>query len=405
MNFKPVFFYEPGVADVAAPVQAEEKPSIASLMATQGKLGTDSMVEAPISDTEKTDIEKQPEVANAASATTPSDAVQENSGTPSPTEVEVKATTPAIPETPIPQPTWQEVLKQQQPETVFKELGLDDKVVKLAQTLQQTPEMVALYEAWANKGDLTPYLKAVTTDYNKMQAEELMRHQLLGEYPQVSNETINALYKRRVIEAYNLDSDDPEEVAEGRLLLDADSIKVREKLISEQQKFLTPKPPEPKAEEPKVDTAAIQRQKAQEDFEKEIKDSSLINSVLSSKQLIVGDGEDKFTYTMEKPQDLVDLMLDTRKWVSKLFNYELNADGSVKTAKANIPKQLMVAAILNDDSDFFNKYNAHQRSLGSKSITDSIENASTPANNNGSSQSSTGLSIAAQLAKSGRITN
>jgi len=48
-----------------------------------------------------------------------------------------------------------------------------------------------------------------------MLPEEVMRHQLQEEYPKANAATLNALYKKKIVEAYNLDSED-NEIAERR---------------------------------------------------------------------------------------------------------------------------------------------------------------------------------------------
>ncbi len=398
MSFKPTFYLEPDMTDVgAASVQQEAPQSIAALMAKHGvKNETENMVVTPISFNTETKEEPKPqEATNAASANEPLNAVQDNSETPSPTVEVPKVVEPAIQAQPTVQPSWQEVLKNQQPDTVLKELGYDEKVVSLSKTLKDSPQMMALFDQWINKGDLTPYLKAVTTDFTKMSPEALMRHQLLEEYPNVPEATINALYKRRVVQAYNLDSE---------LLLEADSLKVREGLISKQSQFLTPKPPEPKTETPTVDTVAIQKQKDFEDFKNSVTGSTLTRDLMSTKQISVGEGTDKFNYPVAAPDRVVNLLFDNNAWAEKLFTKEIRHDGSTSYVP-NIQKQLLIATILDDTEGFFSNYAKHFKTLGSKEVITPIENASANSNNNSvSAVKASYTSVAQQMAAEGRMT-
>jgi hypothetical protein len=389
---------------VAQPATETQPLSIAAQMAQSGRLNDTTNVTIPsINITEKKEEPKPQEANNAASANEPSNAVQEISTTPSPTPEPTPTPTPQAAAEPAKVQTWQEVLKNQQPDTVLKELGYDEKVVSISKAISESPQMAALFDQWINKGDLTPYLKAVTTDYGKMSPEDLMRHQIMEQYPQASEDTLNALYKRRVVQAYNLDSDDENEVKEGRLLLEADAYEVRNTLSGKQQQFLTPKPPEPKAAEPVVDTAAIQRQKSYEDFSNNIKDSSFTKDLINAKQLSVGDGDDKFNYPLEKPQEIVDLLLNEAAWSSKLFNKELQPDGSEKVTP-NVQKQLLVGAILNDTDGFFRKMAAHFKTLGSKEVIAPIDNASPANNGSASAPMSNPASIAEYMARQGKLT-
>jgi len=398
MSFKPVFLLDAAIAEPAG-TTTEQAPSIVSLLATQGKISdTDSTPPEAIINTEKKEEPNQPEVPNAATATETPSAVQGNSETQPPIVEPVTATTAPIVQEPTPVQTWQEVLKAQQPETVFKELGYDEKVVNISKALSESPKMAALFDQWVNNGDITPYLKAVATDYSKMDSEQLMRHQLLDEYPDADEATINALYQRKVVRAYDLDSDDADEKAEGKLLLDAEARKVKDNLISKQQQFLTPKPPEPKVAEPTVDNEAVERQKRNEIIVNSIKDSPFTKELLSSGKMVIGEGENAFPYLIPKPQEVLDLMFDLNKYQEKVYTRQENSDVLIP----NVQKQLLLAAIANDTEGFFKKYNEHFKSLGSKAIIDPIENASAPSTST-SSAAEQAKSVAAQMATGGKI--
>jgi len=403
MSFKPVFLLNAAIAEPAGTTATEQAPSVASLLATQGKILTnenDTPPEAVIN-TEQKEEPKQAEVPNAASAKEPSSAVQVISETQEPVVTEpVAATTAPIVQEPAPVQTWQEVLKAQQPETVFKELGYDEKVVNISKALSESPQMAALFDQWINKGDITPYLKAVSTDYAKMDSEQLMRHQLLDEYPDADEATINALYQRKVVRAYDLDSTYSDELAEGKLLLDAEAKKVRESLISKQQQFLTPKPPEPKADAAPVETPEQAQQKRIDFIVNSTKESPTVQDFIKNQQLVVGEGDEAYPYPVPEPQKVIDLLITPGALESKLWTKQDLGNGQEKLTAT--PLQILLGAIAHDPKDFFTKYSNHLKSLGSKAIIDPIENASAPSNAT-SSAAEQAQSVAAQMAKGGRI--
>lgn len=401
MSFKSVFLYDAAVAEQGGTTQTDA-PNIANLMATQGKILTEENNTPPeaVINKEEKEEPKQPEVQNAASANDPSSAVQGNSETETPSTEPVAATqAPIVPEA-ITVPTWQEVLKAQQPETVFKELGYDEKVVGISKTLSENPKMAALFEHWINKGDLAPYAKAASTDYNKMDSEQVMRHQLLEEYPDADDATINALYQRKIVRAYDLDSIDDNERAEGRLLLDAEAKKVRLNLINKQQEFLTPKPPEPKAEAAPVETLEQAQQKRIEYIVNSTKQSPVVQEFIKNQKLVVGEGDEAYSYQVSKPQEIIDLLITPGALDNKLWTIEDLGNGNKKTSATSL--QLLLGAIAHDEKGFFAKYNSHLKSLGSKAIIDSMDNASKPANTH-TSNAELSKSIAAQMATAGRI--
>jgi uncharacterized protein (UPF0210 family) len=146
-------------------------PSIAELMATKGVVNNSS---EPIAQAIEFPAEKQEVQSSQASeapveTTTASNAEQVISESPAPTQV-AEVTQAAIVHEQPKQPSWQEVLKSQQPNEVFKELGYSDNLVKTLNTIKDNPQMQAFLEHWANNGDTVTYLKEANTDYTKMPA-------------------------------------------------------------------------------------------------------------------------------------------------------------------------------------------------------------------------------------------
>lgn len=135
-------FYE---AD--APVATGGGMNIAALMATQGVMNnTDNPVAKPIEITEKKEETTATETAPAATATTDTKVETANSETPSPTTEVAPVQEPQKAAEPVKQPTWQEVLKSQQPDSVLKELGFDEDKLKFVKEVKELdPKMVAFY--------------------------------------------------------------------------------------------------------------------------------------------------------------------------------------------------------------------------------------------------------------------
>lgn len=383
-------------------------PSIAAIMATQGRKvdGDDSTGLSPNVNKE---VKEEPttatEVTPAATATETPKAESENPE--SQTQPVAEATPPA--ETPIaqaevkPEPTLQEVLRSQQPDNVLKELGFDDEKVKFIQSMKEIdPKMVAFLQKWENKEDLTGYLKELVTDYNKMPAEEVMRHQLQLDYPKASESQLNSLYKSKVINAYSLDPDrfSEEEQAEGRLLMEAEADRNREKLIERQQNFLLPKPPEAKA--PEVD---LQAQKAQQEFEvykSAIDNSPVFKNVAASKQVSIGEGEEKFNYPVD-PETIKGLMFDNSKWAETQFDIVRNPDGSVNKLTPKVEDQILTVAFAQNPKKFISELSKHFKALGGKAAIEPIDNARPP---DGSTPVKSEVPItnaAAAAAKHGRL--
>ena len=185
---------------------------------------------------------------------------------------------------------------------ILKELGYDDKAVNLLKEVKELdPKMAAFLLHWKTNGDVKDYLRELTTDYEKMPAEEVMRHQLRQEYPKVSEEQLNILFNRKITKAYSLDSEDEDEKAEGKMLLEAEASKYRDIFINKQQDFLLPKPPEPKPSDLEVQQQLLNKQREQqfEAYKSDIDNNTYTKEVFANNKISIGDGEERFSYPVD----------------------------------------------------------------------------------------------------------
>ena len=387
-------FYE---AD--APVATGGGVNIAALMATQGVMNnTDNPVAKPIEITEKKEEPTATETAPAATATTDTKVETANSETPSPTTEVAPVQEPQKAAEPVKQPTWQEVLKSQQPDSVLKELGFDEDKLKFVKEVKELdPKMVAFLQTWQNGGDVTAYLREMTTDYKSMPAEEVMRHQLRQEYPTASDAQLEALYKREVVKAYNLDSTDDDEVSEGKLLLDAKADRYRADFIKNQDSKLLPKPQE-KSLEP--DPAIAAREQMIENVTKQFNEDSYTKNVLATNQISIGEGEEKFNFPVDS-KALIDLAINGDTTGELMFN-KVESNGQVNY----LPKsdhQILVATVQKYGMSFINELIKHSKSLGGKSAIEPIENAKIISADNSSKAEGAPKTAAEAMAKGGTL--
>jgi hypothetical protein len=328
----------------AAEVQSASS-SIAELMAKSGVMNSTENPLAQAIQINKEQIEKPPATESTPVVTTNEDsqAVTANQETPTPEVKEQVAVTPQIEERPPVQPSWQEVLKQQPEDDVLKTLGLDASVVSLSKELKENQQMMAFFQHWKSNGDVQSYLKELSTDYTKMPAEEVMRHQLKQEYPKATPQQIEALYKREVVKAYSLDSEDEDEKLEGLALLEAKADKYRDTLVSNQQNFLLPKPPEPKAiEQPENNREQVVHQEieSQKSF---VKNDPYIRDIFQNKKFTIGEGEDKFFFQVD-PEEVLEAIYNPEKFTQALFDISQKDGKTVATPKAK--EQFLAGMIL-----------------------------------------------------------
>lgn len=393
----------------AEPAAAPPAMSIAEMMAKSGVKSEGPDMKAVI-----TPIGVPPNIPEKGNEPTPAEPAKPVEATPAtpaePAKPEPPSQQPepAKPEPPIAAPapkapTLQEVLKQHQPGAILKELGYDDSTVAFLNDMKGIdPKMVGLLQHWkTNNGDLTPYLKALTTDYSKMSAEDVMKHQLQQEYPTASPQQIEALFKREVIQAYNLNSEDEDEKAEGQLLLQAKADKFRATMVANQQNYLIPKPPEPKAAEP--DQAAIQQQQQFELYQKNINESSFTKSLLGSKQLVIGEGNEAYKYNVSDPTALVNSIFDENTFANSFFTKEVKPDGSVSYIP-DVEKQLFIHAALMDYKGLLKGLADHYKAIGADTAITPLENPK-PAETNAASPAQPAPKTAAEAMARGGVYN
>ena len=278
MNIKKFYEATPSEGGGAEPM------SIAALMAKEGTMSHNQDIVTTAIGRQEQPLANPPADAAGAESTpvepTNADSVKE--GTPEP-PVQAKV------EEPQTQTQWQEVLKQQQPEAILKELGFDDSAVGFLKELKEVdPKMVQFFNMWKSDGDsLKDYLQEITTDYSQMSSEDVMRRQLREEYPKATEKQLEVLFRKEIVERYNLDSMDEDLAEEGKLLLDAKAESYREKLIQQQEEFQLPK---------YVNSASESEVQAQQEFEKykqNLISNQLTQDLLQNKRLTIGEGDEK----------------------------------------------------------------------------------------------------------------
>lgn len=391
-KFFDVLAAEPSAASV-------EAPSLASMMAKSGVLNSPGREGAiPSINTEKQEQTGPVTSSTPAPATETKPAAEAKPSSPSPSKEPVAAT-PQIAK-PLKAPTWQEVLKSQQPDAIFKELGYDEKVVSLSNRLKDKPEMAAFLDHWENKGDIKPYFDALNTDFQKMNPEDVMRHQLRSQNPELDAKQLDTLFKIKVTNRYKLDDQlyTEDEVAEGRIELMADAKPIRASLADEQKKFLLPQAPEQKPAGP---DPQVQRQQEFEAYKSSFTESSIIRDIQANKRITIGEGPEAYHYPVD-PNALMSVIFDDKEWASGLLSKEVKPDGT-ETFVPNFRKQAILAAIVKDDVGFFAGLEKHYKSLGGSAAIAPIENAKPLAGGTPAKAEATSSNPAAAAAKTGRF--
>ena len=274
---------------------------------------------------------------------------------------------PAVPQEatpPVVQKTWKDLLKED---------GFDEKDLAMLEHRKKT-------------GTYKDYLQAMSVDYSTMQPEEIMRRDLKEQYPNLPAESLERLYRKKVVEPYNLDSDlspSEEDTAFGKDLLAHDAEAIRQKFIEKQNAFLIPDK-DLQAEQQRVfEEQNRQAQAAQEQFRNGLLNSPAVQSLTSKKSLALDAGDGRvFNYAVSNPNDIQELLLNPEKY-AEVIN---------KNGQPDYDKMLVIAAVAKDPQGFMKSLIEHGINLGKKDLTEKdLENVTT---GSGVSPVSGGLSFA-----------
>jgi len=357
-------FYSPD--PVETPAAPAEPMSAAAAMATSGRI-SNSNTPAP-----------EP-VAKPEPAATPSPEPPPVPAEPATQPAAPKVDTPpAQPSQPQAQaPTLTEFLKSHKPDTILKELGYDDKVIGFISDAKGIDDkMLSFLNDWKSGADLKPRLEALTTDFTKMSAEDVMKYQLRQQNPELSGTDFERLFQRRVLDRYKIDPAlyTEQEVADGKVDLSIDSKPVREALTNWQQSVLLPKAPEP---QPAVASPQVDQAQQVEAFRTQLGSAPIVQNLLQTKILSIGEGADVFNMGVTEPSQIIDILASPEAWAANFYDKVELPNGEI-THQLNTQKLLLTGAVAKDPIGFINNLGKHFKALGAAGVNALIENASPP---------------------------
>jgi hypothetical protein len=261
---------------------------------------------------------------------------------------------------------WKEELKKANPKDILKELGYDDFVAEFA-------------EFRKNGGDAYKYLEAKAFDWETVNHQDLVLDELKLQYPHLADDKIEKLYQAK----YKLSEYASEEDKEvGLIQLEADAELIRQKRIVEQKAFQIPDVARSQeaidtqnrmAEQQEIQAQQVQQvQQALQFF----KEHEATRNLMESKRVAIDLGDNgKFNFTVDKPENLMAVALDSEKWQRAIAVNPQEADPSKLIPDvAKLQKIALVALNPNYEKDLVN----YGKSLGLKTIVEEGQNARRP---------------------------
>jgi hypothetical protein len=258
---------------------------------------------------------------------------------------------------------WKSELKKADPKEILKELGYDEFLAEFA-------------EFRKNGGDAYKYLEAKAFDWETVSHQDLILDELRLQYPHLTDEKVEKLYQAKYKQSEYASEEDKEI---GAIQLEADAELVRQKRIAEQKSFQIPdvmnsqeanEMQERYAEQQKIEAERVQQ--ALQFF----KEHEATRNLMESKRVAIDLGDNgKFNFTVDKPETLMSVALDSEKWQRAIAVNPQEADPSKLIPDvAKLQKIALVALNPNYEKDLVN----YGKSLGLKSIVEEGQNARRP---------------------------
>lgn len=258
---------------------------------------------------------------------------------------------------------WKSELKKADPKEILKELGYDEFLAEFA-------------EFRKNGGDAYKYLEAKAFDWETVSHQDLILDELRLQYPHLTDEKVEKLYQAKYKQS-EYASDEDKEI--GAIQLEADAELVRQKRITEQKSFQIPDVSRSQeaaefqerfAEQQKIETERVQQ--ALQFFQ----EHEATKNLMQSKRVAIDLGDNgKFNFTVDKPETLMSVALDSEKWQRAIAVNPQEADPSKLIPDvAKLQKIALVALNPNYERDLVN----YGKSLGLKSIVEEGQNARRP---------------------------
>jgi hypothetical protein len=351
--------YRKFYADDAPQAYSAVSQEILTAMATKG-VKTDAESIQAVPDIKAAEVEQttptetpKPETGSAAPEAKPAAGEQTPPAPPPAQSVPAPAVTTLPPVF-----DWKDEMRKVDPADVLKELGYDDK-------------MVGFFNKWRTDGNISEYIRAISVDFGKMSPEQVMRYQLEQAYPEFSPDDIEELYQAKVVDGYKLNPDtySETEVRRGKLLLAADSKAVREQLATKQQDYILSAKPPVAPVDTRVQQMEQEREEARQRYTNYLSSDKATHDLLTTKRMVLGDGENAFNYEIADPQRLLTILQDPQEYIKHVFQ---------DNGSPIVDKQLFIAAAAIDHKSLVNELIKYGRSLGAKTVAEQIENTSKP---------------------------
>jgi len=229
-----------------------------------------------------------------------------------------------------------------------------------------------IVDYYESTGSLEPVLKALTTDYSKISDDAIFKMELREKYPNLSDKAFEKIYKREVIDKYNLDEEnnEPDDVEIGRELMKHDAQQLREAKIKAQAEFKIPENNQSQGQPPDTNLSA-----AYEAWKNQVISDPVSNDLLSNKRIVVKHEGGDFNFELNDPAKVVEMGYNDKEFF-KLF---LKADG-----KIDFPKFYKVAAYAQNMETFEKSLITHGKSIGKTEVLDAIKNKKAPDSDGGS---------------------
>lgn len=260
-----------------------------------------------------------------------------------------------------------------QPAAEVKPAAIEAKPVAVIEPEATTDPAWEKMQAAYKAGKLPEYLKVVSTDYDKMDAEAILKAELQKQYPKADSKALNVLYNNKLKRDFGLESFDEDGNEDGRILLGLEVDKIRDGFKAEQSQYQIPTQP---PVDPQVQRMQEQQLQIQKEAEEILQSHPVLRAFEMKPVIQLGDGEEKFNFTPDaslntasilNPGRMIESMFWSENPTTKKMEFDMETYIKVRNYASN-PKKV--------ETELIN----YGKTLGAKQEFDGLTNPSTSGN-------------------------
>lgn len=277
-----------------------------------------------------------------------------------------------------PEPDWRELVKKQNPKDIFGLFEIDEDALNISKEIKDDVFVRKLLAYRKEHGNVTPFIEAATTDWDKAQTDQLIFGDIKKQYSHLSPEKAEKLAKADFNQRFTYKDDTSLTVEENvelaelmALKKESEAEKIRAARKTEQQQFLdSVKPVDKTAEATRIaQEKEDSSRKEREQFNLMIEAHPSFKQLNTEKKISFGGKDNAFKVTAN-PVAVKEQAIEATKFFDKFWTENEKGEPVF-----DMDKWAKVVTYSENTEAFENAIVDHYKNLGEGKLAEGLENA------------------------------